>query len=572
MERKKDLRGYSGVVIYTRNSVCCPIRAEEGITGVLCPPSSSIPFRDLPPDKQIGGYPTPEQLSLSEVDASTLDSEGRCVILEFPAFVLLGVYCPANRDDTRDDFRLGFLNLLDSRVRNLIAMGKRVILTGDINISRAEIDSAHAAEKIRKAVLTEDEYISAPSRRLFNQLVTDGNVVGDRDYGRETPVLVDLCREYHPHRRGMFTCWEQRVNARPGNYGARIDYVLCDIATRDWFSGANIQEGLMGSDHCPVYADLKDVVRIDDTEYNLLDLMNPEGTFENGSRKREYSSINALPLSGKLIPEFHQRRSIKDMFRQAGRGPRQSGVNTSIGLDSPSAQEDTSTPVSEPGAKEPTNRGSTGSSTPKPAASSVFKRPESRDIESSLRTKRLKRNEQSSTSKSQKTLKGFFQPKISQSSPGSLANGQKDTSSACTATATDDNPPVQPEPQQRTNECIPSRSFSCPPNNNNNNDNNDDDISDQSRQAARRPPGNGDMGRVDSASSKESWSKLFNKKPPPRCAGHNEPCVSLVTKKPGINCGRAFWICARPLGPTGSKKMGDEWRCETFIWSSDWNP
>jgi len=34
--------------------------------------------------------------------------------------------------------------------------------------------------------------------------------------------------------------------------------------------------------------------------------------------------------------------------------------------------------------------------------------------------------------------------------------------------------------------------------------------------------------------------------------------------------GRSFYVCARPLGPSGDKERGTEWRCGTFIWSSDW--
>lgn len=34
--------------------------------------------------------------------------------------------------------------------------------------------------------------------------------------------------------------------------------------------------------------------------------------------------------------------------------------------------------------------------------------------------------------------------------------------------------------------------------------------------------------------------------------------------------GRSFFICPRPLGPSGEKERGTEWRCGTFIWSSDW--
>lgn len=131
-------------------------------------------------------------------------------MLEFPAFVLIGVYNPANRDESRDDFRLGFLNVLDARVRNLVAQGKRVILTGDLNISREEIDTANAEEQMRKHGFTGYEYVSTPARRLLNQLLVGGKVFGERDEGREKPVLWDLCRGFHPERRGCSPAGSKR--------------------------------------------------------------------------------------------------------------------------------------------------------------------------------------------------------------------------------------------------------------------------------------------------------------------------------------------------------------------------
>ncbi|PHH52112.1 DNA-(apurinic or apyrimidinic site) lyase 2 [Ceratocystis fimbriata CBS 114723] len=74
----------------------------------------------------------------------------------------------------------------------------------------------------------------------------------------------------------------------------------------------------------------------------------------------------------------------------------------------------------------------------------------------------------------------------------------------------------------------------------------------------------------DPIEAKESWSGLLGNRRPPLCE-HNEACVSLKTKKPGMNCGRSFFMCARPLGPSGDKESGTEWRCGTFIWSSEWN-
>lgn len=70
--------------------------------------------------------------------------------------------------------------------------------------------------------------------------------------------------------------------------------------------------------------------------------------------------------------------------------------------------------------------------------------------------------------------------------------------------------------------------------------------------------------------SKESWDTLFRKKAAPLCDSHKEPCKSMVTRKKGENQGRSFWMCARPLGPSGQKEKGTEWRCGTFVWCSDW--
>jgi AP endonuclease 2 len=179
------------------------------------------------------------------VDPMALDAEGRCVVLEFPAFVLFGVYSPANSNGMRDDFRLGFIKALDARIRNLDAMGKRVILTGDLNVSRDLRDSACVEEDLRKMGLTHADYISTPNRRIFNQLLNGSEVIKPRDEGKEEPILSDLCREFHPDRKAMYTHWDQKKNARPGNYGSRIDYILCSIEMRPWFVDANIQEGLL---------------------------------------------------------------------------------------------------------------------------------------------------------------------------------------------------------------------------------------------------------------------------------------------------------------------------------------
>ncbi|XP_039222000.1 DNA-(apurinic or apyrimidinic site) endonuclease 2 [Crotalus tigris] len=51
---------------------------------------------------------------------------------------------------------------------------------------------------------------------------------------------------------------------------------------------------------------------------------------------------------------------------------------------------------------------------------------------------------------------------------------------------------------------------------------------------------------------------------PPRCKAHKEPCVLRTVKKQGPNCGRRFFVCARPLGKPSDPRA----RCDYFLWAS----
>ncbi|KAI1002396.1 hypothetical protein K3495_g5807 [Podosphaera aphanis] len=559
-------RGYSGVAIFTRNAVCAPIRAEEGITGVLTAPKSSTSFRDLPSELQIGGYPTDVQLSDCFLDAGILDSEGRCLILEFPAFVLIGTYCPAARDESREEFRIGYLRALDARVRNLIRLGKSVFLTGDLNISLDETDSAHAEEQMRKLGVPIAELVSTPARRILNQMLVNGKVFGPRDEGRENPVMVDLCRKFHPTRDKMFTCWDQKINARPGNYGSRIDYVLCSEDMKDWFYESNIQEGLMGSDHCPVYAGLKNFVTCRDNSVNIKDIMS-SGMFKNGVRVKEWSTKDLLPLSAKLLPEFDRRRNIKDMFQASSKIKKPKVLCHRPEIECSRRAEDLHPDLRNGGHEslEERSQDNFGSGLDNldyiapPSSTSLSKSkkrtnqisnsslyPTKRNQVSALNTAR----DQRKPGRQQKTLTGFFKTEVTEKDHPS----KKKLPSASDAELD----AVIISPSAST----PSESFAR-----GEAEKKSPEASEISASAPSLPIDK-ESGEVSVA--KESWSKLFSKRPAPRC-DHDEPCICLVSKKPGMNQGRSFYICRMPLGPSGQKEKNSPWRCGTFIWRSDWN-
>lgn len=517
----------------------------------------------------IGGYPSAAQMAgLDHVDPVAIDAEGRCLILEFPAFVLFGVYSPANSNGLRDNFRLGFLSMLDTRIRNLANMGKNVILTGDLNVSRDLIDTAKAEENMRSEGMTHEEYLSTPNRRIFNQLLCNGKVPGNRDEGREEPILYDLCREFHPDREGMYTHWEQKINARPGNFGSRIDFILCSIAIKDWFKESNIQEGLMGSDHCPVYAVTKEKVRIacngepaaqseHDNETHVLDLVNPPGMFRDGVRQREYDGAKDVPaLSGKLLTEFTKRRSIRDMFSKNLALPRPESTPICTLVEAKTESDgDGATPLAAT-TKEvykeigtlvevsPFKTSTTGNGSIVPIASPLNSPEKRRASASAPPSKPIKRSKSnlstaaSSAGKGQQSLKGFFQ---SRSKPTDLSPTKERVPRLLPSPIAD--------PSSQSTGSIPSYSPPARPS--------------VSMEAYDPDP------RASQEASRESWTKLFSKKPTPRCE-HAEPCIILTTKKPGVNCGRQFYMCPRPIGPSGQKETGTQWRCGTFIWSSDW--
>ncbi|KAH9825579.1 putative DNA lyase (APN2), partial [Teratosphaeria destructans] len=411
----KHKKGYSGVGIYTRTGTCAPIRAEEGLLGVL-PSPSGVPYCELAEEESIGGYPAALQIAELGVDPALLDAEGRCLVVEFPAFVLLGVYSPANSNGLRDDFRYGFICALDCRIRNLIKNGKNVVLVGDLNVSRDEMDTASA-------------------------LLVEGEVAGERDEGRERGVLWDTTRAFHPDRKGMYTHWEQKINARPGNFGSRIDFVLVCESMRDWVKDANIQEGLHGSDHCPVYADFKDEVEVDGMQTKLIDLMNPPNTFSGGVRVKDWTIQDSPAFSAKRMPEFDRRRSIKSMFAAPSLKKAQSSASTAPTHAAPA-------PPSAEAAPSPSPVKS-GTDTP---GATPLKRKASAIATHAKPIKKQNTSVDVPKPKGQQSLKGFFQ----KAPPGARAPNKpipQPPGSSQTAPVDPPSPPQDPPPS--TNEPVP---------------------------------------------------------------------------------------------------------------------
>ncbi len=277
--------------------------------------------------------------------------------------------------------------------------------------------------------------------------------------------------------------------------------------------------------------------------------------FHDGVRVHQWSTKNLLPMSGKLITEFDRRRNIRDMFSRKPSLPTgQSSNGISLNMN---GVDETPEPMSHPSKAiiEQSKRSQPTVVAPialaaksPPTDSTATKRSQK---ETSLPVaKRAKSASQPTSSvestKGQKSLKGFFPPKIS-SKPTSQSDGLDGTDEDKVKYSA-----AQKHEAMESNAAVIAAASGTP-----------------TPSPARSEQSTGDSF-IDPIVSKESWGKLFVKPVAPKCE-HDEPCKTMLTKKTGVNCGRSFWMCARPLGPSGNKERGTQWRCSTFIWASDWN-
>jgi AP endonuclease-2 len=193
--------GYSGVSTYCRKNVVVPLKAEEGLTGL-------IHTRALPSDGERISHPSaypPSTAHLSgESDFKELDNEGRAILVDLRLFVLINVYCPNNGtgSEDREKFKMDYHRLLETRVRGLIQEGREVMVVGDLNACAAVEDHCEGQLMVARGLVEglqgEEGFWGKDHRRWIRDLLMkeDGTCGG----------MIDIVRKFWPNRKGMYTC------------------------------------------------------------------------------------------------------------------------------------------------------------------------------------------------------------------------------------------------------------------------------------------------------------------------------------------------------------------------------
>lgn len=208
-----EKKGYSGTAIFSKIK---PLSIQNGFSATV---QGSFEFADS------FGDPT---------------GEGRVLSAEFEKFYLVTVYTPNSKDKLE---RLALRHAVWDQAflmhcRELEAK-KPVIFCGDFNVAHQEIDLARPKENIGKHGFTVEE------REGFDKMLEAG--------------FVDTFRLLHPDQKDAYTWWTSWGGARERNVGWRIDYWMVSGGLASNIIKAQIHPDVMGSDHCPVSIEIRDL-------------------------------------------------------------------------------------------------------------------------------------------------------------------------------------------------------------------------------------------------------------------------------------------------------------------------
>ena len=157
------------------------------------------------------------------------DMESRIVSAQVGNTVFASVYVPNGGKDYAA--KVNFMRQLGVWVRRVHSEGKELILCGDINIARTEMD-VHPRE--RKPVIGQ----LPEERALFEEVLDD--------------QLVDVGRAKDPDNPNLFTWWAPWRNLRQRNIGWRLDYVLASKSIAARAATCTVHREFGTSDHGPV--------------------------------------------------------------------------------------------------------------------------------------------------------------------------------------------------------------------------------------------------------------------------------------------------------------------------------
>jgi exodeoxyribonuclease-3 len=162
------------------------------------------------------------------------DYEHRIVVAELGDLAVASVYVPNGGKDF--DAKMRFVAAIERHVALARVEGRRIVICGDINIARTDMD-VHPKERKATAIGQLPE-----EREALERILSHG--------------LVDVGRALDPANDQLFTWWAPWRNLRQRNIGWRIDYVLASEAVAAAITRSTVQAEVGTSDHAPLIVEI----------------------------------------------------------------------------------------------------------------------------------------------------------------------------------------------------------------------------------------------------------------------------------------------------------------------------
>jgi len=168
------------------------------------------------------------------------DKEGRVLTIEFDKFFLISCYTPNSGEGLkRLDYRTKEWDVDFFEYINSLKNKKDIILAGDLNVAREELDLFEPKESDKIAGYTKEE------KESFNNFLKTG--------------YIDTFRNLHPKEQ-KFSFFSKRGNAKDQNKGWRVDYFIInenakyiEVEQSDMLDRKKYDS----SDHIPIFLTFK---------------------------------------------------------------------------------------------------------------------------------------------------------------------------------------------------------------------------------------------------------------------------------------------------------------------------
>ncbi len=173
-----------------------------------------------------------------ETELDPEDLEGRVLTTKCGSLTCINIYLPnGGSGSARQTYKDQWLEDLLIWANQYLNSSDPVVLVGDLNIAHTEDDIWNPSGNRLTSGFLDHE------REWFSRFLASG--------------WHDLHRIYFGERKGPYTWWSNRGQARILDRGWRIDYVLANDAALSNFEYAEVNRlaGLECSDHAPVIID-----------------------------------------------------------------------------------------------------------------------------------------------------------------------------------------------------------------------------------------------------------------------------------------------------------------------------